>query len=233
MRKFNDNQDMSKKQENEQKEPQLPKASEQDHIRLNQMMEAEDTDMEELNKFFATRDWDHEFIEENGKYGLKTSYGKVLYPPIYDVIFFMSPSYLSASVWLCKDGKYALASADGKGTLYTDFEFDEVGPLYYFIRVRKGNKWGFICAEDGEVILPVEYDAVYDSFDGIYIFEKNGKAGIIDEEGNRTEAIFDEIMESGDGEPVPVIFNGKQGFVTEEGKFTKEASRAGYFFCKE
>lgn len=222
-----------KKGHNEKQEIILPKASEADHNKLAQMMDAEDTSMAELHKFFGSRNWDHEFIEENGKYGLKTSFGKVLYAPIYDMIYFMSPSYLSASVWLCKDNKYALASADGEGTLYTDFEYDEVGPLYYFIRVRKGDKWGFISAEDGEIILPCEYDAVYDSFDGVYIFDKNEKVGIMDEEGNHTEAIFDEILESQDGEPVPVIYKGKEGFVTADGKFTTEAIKAGYFYCAD
>ena len=145
-------------------------------------------------------------FSENGKQGLRRANGKLLVPAIfdsipetYDYIFdFEGDMPFFKSVPVIRDGKYALCEMDGKGTLRTDFIYDNIFRNYSssincFVVEQNGKK-GILHDYDLEVIVPCEMDEIYaqSDRDGIIPFKKGDKWGMLQFDTS-TEAIFDEI----------------------------------------
>ena len=63
---------------------------------------------------------------------------------------------------------------------------------------------------------------------GITVFEKNGKSGVLNEYGEYTDAIFDEVDMPEMGQSIKVRIGDKWGYIAEDGSFTTDEDDA-YF----
>ena len=140
------------------------------------------------------------FKNADGKYGIKTTDGKDLVPPIYEDLKINETSGLigvglnNKYGFIDRNGKqvtdikydYVAISSEGLYLVYADKKYGyldgkgkEVIPLIYdnasvfsegLARVKRQNKYGIID-KTGKVVVPFKYDAIYGF--------KNGRAGVV------------------------------------------------------
>lgn len=188
----------------------------------------------ELLNLMNSYDWSCEVFEENGKYGLKSCIGKVLLPAKFDNFKALANVHVNEGQKMVamQDGKYGILLADGVGEWIVAPEFDEIGYPNIITSVYKDGKWGVINTSSGEFIIPAELDLLYGGNDfifnnGMAYFEKDGKVGVMNENGEFTQAIFDEAEPNEHG-VITVTLNGKEGFIDEKGQFTQDEDEAWF-----
>ena len=133
-------------------------------------------------KFLNAEDWLN-FLDclyadcENGKMGVKDALGEVLVPAEYDEIGCTFADYCRGfAVPVVRDGKMALVSPDGKGTMKTGFDYDHiVFEDCYYVLVKDGKKG--LATGGGDVIIPAEMDEIYTPFNDLAAFTKDEKFG--------------------------------------------------------
>lgn len=190
-------------------------------------------DCDKLNAFMEEYDIYTKVYEENGKVGVKDAAGQVLVPAGYEEVgyTFMDHSKPLA-VPVLKDGKFALVAQDGKGTMLSDFEFDEIHytPECCYILVKDGRKG--LAMSDGTVVIPAQMDQVYTPFNGLASYEKDGKSGFsMIHEGITTEAVYDDCEIECDAY-LEVVKDGVKGFIDSNGEFTTDENEAHFgSFC--
>jgi hypothetical protein len=86
-----------------------------------------------------------------------------------------------------------------------------------YARIFANGKMGLIDSTQS-VIIPLEYDKVYDFIDGIAVVEVNGKVGIFDKKGNKS-LIYDKIFAISEG-LVGVILNASLALLTKPEKWS-------------
>ena len=153
-------------------------------------------------------------VEKNGKLGLVSSEGELIYPPESDeIIREKTMGYMLAK----KDNLYSIYFTSSKQK--TDFEFSQVRTDGYgFVMAVKNNKQGAFNLK-GEDIVPFEYDngGIY-QLSGLGLrVTKDRKKGIINKEGKIIiPPIYDEIdtfYQSGFGELLKVKSGEKTGII--------------------
>ena len=136
------------------------------------------------------------------------------------------------AVPVLKGDKFALVAQDGKGTMLSDFEFDQIHytPECCYILVKDGKKG--LAMSDGTVVIPAQMDQVYTPFNGLASFEKDGKSGFsMVYEGITTEAVYDDCELEGDTY-LEVVKDGVKGFIDSNGVFTTDEDEAHFgAFC--
>ena len=175
-------------------------------------------------------------IFEDGLVGLKTEEGEVILPSIFDDIYKISPDFPSKGDRLVvkQNGKWGVIEADGKGAWIINPEYEYIGYPNRITHVRKDDKWGVLDIEKDEYLIKPECDLIHDTDgfmfnNGIGVYEKNGRIGIVTEYGNFTDAIFEDL----DGDPdglVEVKFEGEWGFIDENNSFTVDEEEAYYSY---
>lgn len=99
------------------------------------------------------------FYQENNKYGFLDTTGKVVVAPVYDRVF----DFIIDVTAVQKGEKWALINDKGKSV--TEFIYDMiVGHTWYdqqFVVVYQNKKCGVIDKK-GNLVLPIEYEAIHD-----------------------------------------------------------------------
>ena len=148
-------------------------------------------------------------FDYEGAWGLADSDGKFLTDPVYDEIGYFTGSYAVVT----QNGKRGIINDRGKVVVKP--EWDDITLYKSSASVCKDNRWGVITDIDsGEPAVKPSYDYIMGFGDyGYACFERNGKFGIMDKEGNEivparydgtlsTSRSLDKgyyILESGDG----------------------------------
>lgn len=116
-----------------------------------------------------------EYVED-GKCGVKDAAGDILVPALFDHVgcFFVDWAR-DRAVPVTKSGKMALAAHDGKGTLLTDFAYDDIVFNDYYYLYKDGKKG--IATPQGSIVIPAVMDKVDIPVKDIVTFMKNRKQG--------------------------------------------------------
>ena len=190
-------------------------------------------DCDRLNSFMEEYDIHTRIYEENGRKGVKDAAGEVLVPAEFDEVAYTFMDHCRPlAVPVIKDGRFALVAQDGKGTMISGFEYDEIHytPECCYILIKDGKKG--MALSDGTIVIPVQMDQVYTPFNGLAAFEKNGKSGFsMVYEGITTEAVYDDSDMEGDTY-LEVVKDGVKGFIDSNGAFTTDEDEAHFgAFC--
>lgn len=168
--------------------------------------------------------FDQEFTE-NGLTGLKDITGQVRIPALYKAIGarYRYDHWRELPVPVINaDDKYALAQADGTGTLLCDFAYDHIAffPWTDLFIATVGDK-GTLLRPDGTPHLPILIDKVYEPNNGIITIENEGKYGLCTTSGDYVAPIYDE-MEPDDDDNVHVRLGDTWGYIGGDGEFLPE-----------
>lgn len=116
---------------------------------------------------------------QNGKYGVMNWNKTVAVEMKYETV---KPIYGAGNYYAVKENdKWEVV--DTVGGSYLAGVYDDIISLDDdYAVVKKGSKYGVVSILDGEIAIPVSYDAVTFSTGEKYIVKKNGKYGIVDRE---------------------------------------------------
>lgn len=184
----------------------------------------------------------------NGKQGIETKGGLILYHPIFDSIVRFdvdsNEEYEDYVFRLERNGKYGLTelenSFDVKVKEYLSIEYDELKQITYngglFVRVKKDNKYG-LYSRTFEWILPLECDNMtvisyiddWSEFIGrreYLLYQKKDKCGVVFiPHFSKTDAEFEEILPPVDEYGIRVKKNGIWGHLNKQRQFTPDLSQ--------
>ena len=171
-------------------------------------------------------DWSDQEIETNGKIGLTDCFGEVLIPAEFDETWFRANYFVTREKPIAckKGGKWGMVLPDGKGTIVTDFQYDNIflGEYYSFwnfIIVVRENKYGFIdiC---GNSLTPIELDEIYQLSNDMGQVRKGDMYGFIFYNGDYIEPVYEEIRFSNTDNRYSVKMNNQWGYVDRNKNFT-------------
>lgn len=184
----------------------------------------------------------------NGKQGIETKGGLILYHPIFDSIVrfdvYGNEEYEDYVYRLERNGKYGLIelenSFDVKVKEYLPIEYDELKQITYngglFVLVKKDNKYG-LYSRTFEWILPLECDNMtvvsykddWSEFIGrceYLLYQKGNKYGVVFiPHFSKTDAEFDEILPPVDEYGIRVKKSGVWGHLNKQRQFTPDLSQ--------
>ena len=184
----------------------------------------------------------------NGKQGIETKGGLILYHPIFDSIVRFdvdgNEEYEDYVYRLERNGKYGLIelenSFDVKVKEYLSIEYDELKQITYngglFVLVKKNNKYG-LYSRTFEWILPLECDNMtvvyykddWSEFIGrreYLLYQKKDKYGVVFiPHFSKTDAEFEEILPPVDEYGIRVKKNGIWGHLNKQRQFTPDLSQ--------
>jgi len=106
-----------------------------------------------------------------------------------------------------------------KEELQAKYQFDNVyEPLTFsHYLVHKNGKYG-LYSFSGVECVPCEMDTIYEPWNGVYCLKQGDKYGILDQCWNYIAPCFDDT-EIDNNEMLNVLYEGKWGYLTVEGKF--------------
>lgn len=172
-------------------------------------------------------DWDGNIFVANkeNKIGLIDYNGKQTIPFLYDTLYKAHSVPRISGFIAKKDGLYGFISS--KNEVIQPFKYNYIYALEggYIVYICRNNKAG-IYDESGQIMIPFDYDAIYNtSYNNhltkefptntdIFIVEKDGKIGTID---NKNNVI------------IPIIYDGLSGWVEygPEAHFVKNNDKYG------
>lgn len=183
----------------------------------------------------------------NGKQGIETKGGLILYHPVFDSIVRFDVDidevYEDYVYRLERNGKYGLIelenSFDVKVKEYLSIEYDELKQITYkglFVIARKGNKYG-LYSRVFNWILPLDYDNMtvvsykddWSEFIGrreYLLYQKKDKYGVVFiTHFSKTDAEFEEILPPVDEYGIRVKKNGIWGHLNKQRQFTPDLSQ--------
>ena len=153
---------------------------------------------------FACKEVKLASLEENGGenviafrsgslWGLCDESGEIILDPTYEEIGYFKGDYAAFS----KDGKKGILNY--RGEVCVKAEWDDIQLYDHSVSVCRDNKWGAITNIDsGELAIEPMYDFVMGfGENGTACFERDGKYGVIDREGNELVAgRFDNLIDT-------------------------------------
>jgi len=118
------------------------------------------------------------WVNKDGKWGLIDETGKVLIPAQYDDL----NNIVDGVAAVQTDGKWGLLNSAGAQVLAP--KYDRIGwiPDSKLVQVRLGKKFGMIDLT-GKEVVPVQYDEMKDTVDGMTPVKLDGKWGFLDKAG--------------------------------------------------
>ena len=131
-------------------------------------------------------------VKNHEKFGCINTKGEELVPCVYD----KAQNFLSGWVLLKRENKEEIVNAKKKYVDMSLFEqFSRVLPASEkLFKVRREDQWGY-ADENGNIVVPCEFDYVSEFREGFASGKKNGKYGFIDENGTViTSFIYDDCM---------------------------------------
>lgn len=164
--------------------------------------------------------------EENGKMGVKEVTGKVRVPAIYrnfSELYSYTIKRNDPVGAQNEEGKFALVTTDGKGTPLCDFKYDLIECKHYTsfytcCKESEGKKSFGLLTAKGKELVPCEMDVIYEIFNSIIVFGKDGKFGLVTCWGLYVPPIYNELTEDEQGY-VHADLNGQWGHISDEGGF--------------
>ena len=191
---------------------------------------------EEWVELYDAFDWTPELVKEGDKYGLKNLLGEVILPAEYDNLKLVASAIVEKGdrIVAIKDGRWGVVIADGEGTWLVEPEFDYIGYPNDVTNVQIGDHWGVLDITTGKYLVPPDCERIFENNgfifrNGIGYYQKEGKMGVITEDGGVTEAIFDAVAPTPAGW-VQVLHNGIWGYIDENDQFTEKDEDAAYSF---
>lgn len=204
-------------------EKKIPTTQQMTEYRLHRKTMTTAEEYEKVKAFEEEYDIFSLVFTEGGKKGVKDAAGEVLVPAEYDEVGCTFADFCRGfAIPVVKDGKMALVSPDGKGTLLTELEYDHICfDDCFFVLVKDGKKG--LATGGGEVIIPAEMDEVYTPFNSLTAYLKDGKFGFaMIGYDLMTDPVYESYdIESGT-EYLQVVKDGVSGYIDESGEFTTE-----------
>ena len=185
----------------------------------------------------------------NGKQGIETKGGLILYQPVFDSIVrldvYISEEFEDYVYRLERNGKYGLIELekyfiDVELKEYLPIEYDELKQVTYnrglFVIARKGNMYG-LYSRTFKWILSLEYDNMtvvyykddWSEFKGrceYLLYQKGDKYGVVFiPHFSKTDAVFDEILPPIDEYGIRLKKDGVWGHLNKQRQFTPDLSQ--------
>ncbi len=193
-----------------------------------------------ISKLESTYNFDPYIFEEGNLCGIKGALGNVIVPAKYQDFKFTTPYRLKRETCVVtkNNDKWGIVSTDGNATILVPFIYDDmtwfVCPV---VGVKKEGKYGYI-RPDGNLITPIEYDGIQFFDKGIFWrgapsysrFERDGKYGVIDYDGNYTPAHFDEIIVEDTDGALKARIGDQIAYITKEGNLDIDECDAWYVY---
>ena len=170
-------------------------------------------------------DWSDQEFEADGKIGLTDCFGEVLIPAEYDETWYRANYFVTREKPIAckKDDKWGMVLPDGKGTIVTEFRYDnlflgEYYSFWNFIVVAMEDKYGFIDIK-GNSLTPIELDEIYQPGDKMGKVRKGDKFGFIYYNGDYIEPVYEEISYSDSDNRLCAKLSGQWGYVDNNKNF--------------
>ncbi len=196
-----------------------------DSINLNREFEMINVLKNQQSQIMDSYDWSDQELEVNGKFGLTDCFGEVLIPAEYEETWFRANYFVTREKPIaCRKGeKWGMVLPDGKGTIVTEFRYDnlflgEYYSFWNFIIVVEDEKYGFIDIK-GNSLSGIELDEIYQPGNRLGQVRKGDKYGFIYYNGDYFEPIYEEIRFSMDDRRCQVKLNGQWGFLDRNKNF--------------
>jgi hypothetical protein len=211
-------------------EKKLPKPSHEQYATFNEKGASLDLD------FLNAYDWSTELVEQNGKYGLVNCIGEQLLMPNFENFQMMSSHDMKIGdrVVAQLNDKWGIVTLDGRaGVWVVEPAYDYIGFPNSITSFQKDNKWGVMNISTKEWILPLVCDKIYGAngfmfVNGIGVYEIGEKSGLILENGECTEAIYDEVDLVAE-EFSKARIGDTWGFIAKDGQLVQDPDEA-YFY---
>jgi hypothetical protein len=182
-------------------------------------------------------DWSTELFQEGDKYGLKMWDDTILLPAVFDDFRMLTSAEINF-------GDRVVADMDGKeGVVLPEEnnwrwllqpEFDYISYPNDIVAVKKGEKWGIFCFSQARYLIPIECDSIsmYNGFifcNGIALYKKDGLWGIMNDSGEFTKAIYDDVDHEMEGQ-VKVKLGEQWGYIKEDATFSENPDDAHFWY---
>lgn len=192
------------------------------------------SEAEEIKRKF---DWTSEITGTTGSHGIKNCLDEQIVPNALEDFKYIGLQYIAKGYFLVaqKDNQWGVLKADCFVHWVIEPIYDYISFPNDLLAVSKDGKWGVLDLTSNEFVIPLEQDSVSvrdDSifYDGIAFYEKDGKIGLLNEYGQKTEAIFAKVDFT---DNVHVLFNGKWGYANEIGEFTERRRESAFCFIRK
>lgn len=154
-------------------------------------------------------EYDNYIVKQNEKFGIVNRYGTVILPSIYEEIHTNHGFYV-----LCSKGQKGLC--DNNGKLIIPFSYDNIEIISRKSAIiEKEEKYSLFFFDNAKA--PIEYDGIRRIYGAFYKVTKNGKCGIMDDQGNIIiPMIYDYIHHSGK-KNIEVVKGDKYGIIDLSG----------------
>ena len=203
------------------KEKMKPTIEQMDEYRQLCKNASSNEDLRRIDAFENEYDVFTQVYEENGRFGVKSACGEVLVPALFDDVAYTFADRYNWPIPVVNSGKIIFVVPDGKGTLFSEFEYDMVTFVDGYYILEKGDKKG-LATGSGRVVIPTEMDELAMPFNELVWFRKGDKYGFAMVESNIfTDVIYDgyEIL---DDEYLEVELDGVKGYIDDNGYFTTD-----------
>lgn len=150
-------------------------------IEIYEGMETEECRLHELQNCIISLDYRDIPFEQDGKWGLRCTTGRVVVPPLFDECT-GADSVIKANTMAMVgiNGKQCLSPRDGSGKLMTS-GYDSIKRSDTFAWVKNGDQIGLLDATTAEVLIPCEQDwMAHDMLTSIWAVGKGDKVGFFD-----------------------------------------------------
>ncbi len=199
----------------------------------------EDLNEEYLN-IMNNYNWELEVFQEGNKYGLKMWDGTTLLPAEFD-------NFRTLTLDELNFGDKVVANINGKwGVVLIEKnswkwllqpEFDTISYPNDIVALKKEGKWGIYCFSQAEYLISMECETIplsngFLCVNGIGHYKKDGLWGIINDDGEFTEALFSEVEDDVEG-PVKVKLGEQWGYVRKDGTISENQDDAHFWFTME
>ena len=191
---------------------------------------------DEAHDFYNTYDLENQVYEENSKFGLVNCTGEILVLPLFDDFRLLSskPLVPGNKVVAQQNSLWGIVKVDGElGEWMIEPTYEYISYPNTIAACYKDKKWGVLNTTTNEFIIPMICDHIslengFIFCNGIGTFEINGKWGVMREDGEHTEAFFDEV-ELDLEQAVKVRIGETWGYINEDGKFTVDRDESCYW----
>lgn len=186
--------------------------------------------IESLLKVESEYDTFQKVFEENGMKGVKDFDGNVVVPAIFDEIAETYSASCSGNlIPVIKEGHVGLVAPDSTGKVIVGFEYDSIHFVGYGFLCSKDGRKGLLSC-DGQVIIPCEMDEIYEPFNDLITFEKDGKRGYLCSGVFSKDLYGEDFIDDDEMLRVYRIEDGEKvcGYLDKEGCFTTDVDE-GWF----